>query len=264
MQTSLGSADLDQVNVVGYDLNEELVGNVTFTDMVSLLLLQRWPDEKERRMLDAMLVILIEHGIIGPVVAARFIYSNAPESIQGAVSASLLAAGSLHLGTSELAARVLQEALANEPEGSDLAAVADRVVEGRLAAGERIYGVGHSIHSEGDPRADRLFAIARECGVYGRNCVLIEEIGRATAERHGKPRPVNVTGALAAIASDLGLDWRLAKSFALIGRCLGALGHIGEEIRNPIAGGMKRLILREVTYEAPETPPGEFPTDRWT
>ena len=55
MQTSLGSADLDQVNVVGYDLNVELVGNVTFTDMVSLLLLQRWPQEMERRMLDAML-----------------------------------------------------------------------------------------------------------------------------------------------------------------------------------------------------------------
>jgi citrate synthase len=103
METSLGKADLDRVEVCGYDLTEELVGKVSFTDMVSLLLMGNWPTPQQRRMLDAMLVILIEHGMIGPVVAARFVYANSPEAIQGAVATSLLAAGSLHLGTSELA-----------------------------------------------------------------------------------------------------------------------------------------------------------------
>ena len=262
MRTSLGRAESDRVTVRGHSLESDLIGNVTFTDMTSLILLHRWPFPEERRMLDAMLVSLIEHGMIGPVVASRLIYSNAPEAIQGAVAGALLAAGSLHLGTSELCARMLQEALAGAPE-TPPADLAGRIVDGRLERGERIYGVGHSVHSGGDPRADRLFAVARETGVFGLHCELIEEIGRATSERHGKLRPVNVTGALAAITSDLGLVWQLAKSFALIGRTLGALGHILEEVEDPSAPEIKRLITSSTEYTDPTDDAGEFPVGRW-
>lgn len=250
MRTSLGKAELDRVEVCGYDLTSELVGNVTFTDMVSLMLMGTWPTPEQRRMLDAMLVILIEHGLIGPVVAARLVYSNSPEAIQGAVAASLLAAGSLHLGTSELAAKMLQHAIAAR-DGEDLETLAAATVERRLSNKEFVYGVGHSTHSEGDPRAQKLLGIARDSGVYGEHCELMEHISAATSAAHGKLRPVNVTGALAAIASDMGLDWRLAKSFALIGRCLGALGHLREEIEHPVADEIKGLIARNVDYQSP-------------
>lgn len=262
MRTSLGKAELDRVTVQGFELETELVGSVTFTDMVSLLLLKRWPSSHERRMLDAMLVSLIEHGMIGPVVASRLIYSNSPEAIQGAVAASLLAAGSLHLGTSELAAKMLQEARHAHPDvpAHELGA---RIVAARSERGERIYGVGHSVHSEGDPRADRLLQIARETGIFGQHCELVEHVGRAASERHGKLRPVNVTGALAAIGSDLGLRWELAKAFALIGRTLGALGHILEEVEQPVASQIKKLITANVDYITPPPTSGEFPVDRW-
>lgn len=262
MRTSLGKAELDRVTVQGFGLESDLVGAVTFTDMVSLLLLKRWASADERRMLDAMLVSLIEHGMIGPVVASRLIYSNSPEAIQGAVAASLLAAGSLHLGTSELAAKMLQEAIVGAPELLSHA-LADQIVADRSSRGERIYGVGHSVHSKGDPRADRLLDVARETGNFGRHCELIEQIGRAATERHGKLRPVNVTGALAAIASDLGLRWELAKAFALIGRTLGALAHVLEEVEQPVAPHIKRLITEDVEYVTPPSPPGDFPADRW-
>ena len=69
--------------------------------------------------------------------------------------------------------------------------------------------------------------------MYGRYCELIEKIRKAAESRHRRTLPVNVTGAIGAIALDMGLPWQLTKAFALIGRTLGAIAHIGEEIRSP-------------------------------
>src|SRR5438067_1066721 len=88
------------------------------------------------------------------------------------------------------------------------------------------------------PTADE----ARKTGVYGRYCELLQAIARAAETRGGRRLPVNVTGAIAACASDLGLPWQMAKAFALIGRTLGAMAHIGEEIRNPSARAIDAAI----------------------
>jgi citrate synthase len=250
MKTHLGHAERDRVLVRGHDLTGELLGSTTFTEMVGLILLGRRPSAGEARMLDAMLVVLVEHGLVKPVVAARFVYSNAPESMQAAVAASLLGAGSRHLGSSEWTARFLQEALA--PPGSASAPIADLAAlivgehEGRR---ERIAGIGHRTHPDGDPRAVRLFELARETGTYGRHCELIEAVAAEAGQRRGAPLPVNVTGAIAAIASDLGFRWEITRAFALIGRTLGALGHIQEEMDEPISDELVRQIQASVEYE---------------
>ena len=108
--TGLGLAELHRVLVRGKDLTEELVGNITFTDMVLFELAGRMPTPNQRRMIDALLVILVEHGMIASVVAARSTYHTAPEAIQGAVATAILSAGSVHLGSSEYCARMLIEA----------------------------------------------------------------------------------------------------------------------------------------------------------
>jgi citrate synthase len=68
--------------------------------MVSLMLRGRLPSENEARMLNALLIILVEHGMVSHVVAARLVFHNAPEAIQAAVAAALCGAGSVHLGSS--------------------------------------------------------------------------------------------------------------------------------------------------------------------
>jgi citrate synthase len=259
MRTGLGRAEEDRVLVRGLDLTAELLGSTSYTEMVGLILLARRPSPAETRMLDALLVVLVEHGIVKPVVAARFVYSNAPESLQAAVAASLLGAGSRHLGSSEWCARVLQEALAagrdHEPsrdgvaEVGAFAAVAAGIVDDHAARGERIPGIGHRTHPGGDPRAVRLFEIARETGTYGRHCELLEQVAHLAGERRGRPLPPNVTGAIAAIASDMGFRWQITRAFALIGRTLGALGHIQEEMDEPISDQLVRGIQAQVDYE---------------
>ena len=48
-------------------------------------------------------------------------------------------------------------------------------------------------------------------------------------EKVGKHLPVNVTGAIAAISMDMGFHWQMSKSFAILGRALGGLAHVGEK-----------------------------------
>jgi hypothetical protein len=41
----------------------------------------------------------------------------------------------------------------------------------------------------------------------------------------------------------------MSKSFAILGRALGGLAHVGEEIRRPIARGISNLIRDNLQYE---------------
>src|ERR1044072_5956015 len=105
--TGLGKAELDRVLVRGHDLTKDLVGKITFADMTYLLLVGRFPSDGERRMTDALLVILVEHGMVSSVVAARLTYATAPEAMQGAVAAALLGAGSVPPHSSQWHAKLL-------------------------------------------------------------------------------------------------------------------------------------------------------------
>ena len=136
-----------------------------------------------------------------------------------------------------------------DSQESDLDAVALKTVEKRLANNQLIPGIGHGIHTGGDPRADRLFEIAQETKVYGRNCELLKKIAKISDQKVGKHLPVNVTGAIAAISQDMGFHWQMSKSFAILGRALGGLAHVGEEIRRPIARGLSNLIRDNLQYE---------------
>lgn len=249
LRTGLGKAEADRVIVRGHDLTAELLGNTSFTAMVGLMLLGRLPSTDEERMLDGLLVVLVEHGLVKPVVAARFVYSNAPESLQAAVAAALLGAGSRHLGSSEWCAQMLQEALPAGAGDDAREAAASGIVAAYRERGERVPGIGHRTHAGGDPRAVRLFEIARETGQYGDYCRLLERIAAVAGERAGRPLPVNVTGAIAAIASDMGFRWEITRAFALIGRTLGALAHIQEEMDHPISDALIERIRADVPYE---------------
>lgn len=247
--TGLGKAELHRILVRGHDLTEELVGKITFSQMAYFMLAGRMPTAGETRMVDALLTILVEHGMVSSVISARLTYHTAPESIQAAVAASILGAGSVHLGSSEWCARMLQEAIPPGIHNADLDTVAESVAKDYDERKQRIPGIGHRTHAEGDPRADKLFEIARETEVYGRYCDLLQKIAQAAEKRRGRRLPVNVTGAIAAIASDLGLPWQMSKAFAIVGRTLGAMAHIGEEIRNPMSGQIDAAIKSALAYE---------------
>src|ERR1044071_4449622 len=130
--SAMGRAEHDKIYVRNYDLNKDLLGKISFSQMVCLMLQGRLPTADEGKMIDSMLIVLVDHGMTTGAAAARMTFHSAPEAIQGAVAAAILGAGSVHLGSSEHCAEMLHDALPKDSKEADLDAIALKTVEKRL------------------------------------------------------------------------------------------------------------------------------------
>ena len=247
LRSEMGWSTSDRIVVRGFDLVEDLMGKVNLGDMAFLELMGRLPNEGESTVFNAMLVALVEHGITPNTIAARLTYLGAPEALQGSVAAGLLGLGSVFVGTIDGAARILQEALSGEAADADLAALAERIVREHRERKEPIPGLGHPIHKPVDPRTTRLFALAEEHEVSGRYVELMQLVGNEAERQSGRSLPVNVTGAVGALASELGMPWQICRGLGLMARSIGLVGHILEEMREPMASEIWRRAEEEAT-----------------
>ena len=248
--SGMGRSTPDRILVQGRDLCRDLLGKVSLSDMAWLEITGREPTPGESKVFDALLVVLVEHGMTPMAIATRLTYLGAPESLQAAVAAGLCGMGTTFAGTAEGAAKLLQEALRTASTEADLAEMARGIVAERFARKAVVPGIGHPLHKPVDPRAPVLFALAEEHGIAGRHVALMREVSRAAEASSGKSLPVNATGALGAIASDMGLDWRLCRGLAVIGRAVGLVGHIAEELRQPIAREVWLRVEEETARNA--------------
>ncbi|MCX7738101.1 MAG: citryl-CoA lyase [Hydrogenothermaceae bacterium] len=210
----------------GYPLTE-MIGSLSFTESIFLVLKGELPTDHERKMLDAIFTSVVDHGVAPPsVVGMRHILSGGNELHVG-VAAGILAFGRYHGGALEDAMRIFQESLASS---DDLRTAARELAE-KVAKGDlRLAGFGHKYYKEFDPRSRKLLSLAREYGFFGKHCefatLLEEEIERVK----GKRLVMNVDGAIASITSDMGFDYRLGKGFFIIGRIAGLVAHAFEEL----------------------------------
>jgi citrate synthase len=247
VRSDIAWASPTQVVVHGLDLCEEIVGKVDFGQMAFLQLFARLPDARELRMFNAMMVILVEHGITPSSLATRMTYCGAPESVQAAVAAGLLGLGSVFVGSLDNAARLLQEAIPDPAQAADAEAQARDIVSGYRARKEILPGIGHPFHKPIDPRTPALFKVAKETGYDGPYVRLMEAIGAEATLQAKRPLPVNVTGAMAAVASEMGIPWKICRGLAVSARAVGLVGHILEEMRQPMADELYLRIEHEAT-----------------
>jgi citrate synthase len=236
-----------RITVFGHDLVDDLVGKVGLGDMGFLELTGRLPGPGESAMFNALTVSLVEHGMTPSAIATRLTHYGAPDSLQSAVAAGLLGLGTTFVGSIEGAARYVQEA----DLAGDLGSEAEKIVERFVAARTLIPGIGHPIHKPLDPRAERLFAILEQNGLSGPQVPLIREVARQAGDALGKELPVNVTGAIGAIASGLGIDWRAARGIGVMARAVGLVGHVMEEITSPTAPTIWREVEEAATNHHP-------------
>jgi citrate synthase len=235
LKSAMGSSSSDRITVQGHDLVADLIGKVSLGDMAFLELKGRLPNRKESTVFNALAVTLVEHGMTPSAIATRMTYFGAPESLQGAVAAGLLGIGDRFGGSVEEAARTLQEALEGAGAKPDLAALAREVVASHKERKRPIAGLGHPIHKPIDPRTPRLFDIAAENGLSGRFVELMQAISTEASRSYGRALPVNATGAIGAIASELEIPWRVTRGLAVMARAIGLVGHVQEELQEPLA-----------------------------
>ena len=214
IRSDLGWSTRERITVRGKDLPREILGTLNLGDMAWFELTGSFPDEKQSRLFNAMAVTLVEHGVTPSALAARLTYLGAPEAMQAAVAAGLCGLGSVFVGSMEGCAKLLSEG---------------KTAKQIVAENKRIPGLGHPLHKPVDPRTVRLFEIARETGYHGRYCRLMEEIAEL------KKLTLNATGAIGALACELGLDWRAVRGIGVMARAVGLVGHLLEESRQPMA-----------------------------
>lgn len=219
-RTSISTHKNGEFYVRGIKLNE-LISRRSFSEAVYLILKGKLPSKKEAAMIDAILVGAIEHGVEAPSTFVARSVASTGNQFNAALAAGVLAIGEWHGGAIEKAARIFQSSTS-----------AKEIVKNVILHHERLAGYGHKIYKDKDPRTVVLFKKAKELRLVGKYIKKAEAIERELKKQSGKMLPLNIDGAIAAIISDLGFDWRLGKAFFILGRLPGLIAHVEEEIIN--------------------------------
>lgn len=231
--TGITSIEPNKILVRGYAL-DDLMGRVSFGDAIYLVLTGDLPSPSIGRLVEAMLVSFIDHGATPPSTMAARNAATTGASLRGAVAAGVLGFGRHHGGDALACRQLLDEGLALARQGQSMADAAAALVEKLVAANEiPPPGFGHRYHTI-DPRATRLMQIAHELEIDHHNTQLIRALDHALS-RHpalaGRPMPINVDGAIAAVCGDIGLPPEAADALLVISRVPGLAAHALEEQR---------------------------------
>lgn len=247
--TSLCTHTLTSLTYGDFNLVDDLMGKKTFTEVMLMQILGRTPRPVDLRITDVVLIVLMEHGLTPSAIAARLIYMSAPENLQGAVAAGLLAVGSSFVGTMENCSKLLDRIIA----APDADAEAQEIAREYKALKSPVPGFGHHLHKPVDPRAYKLLEMGKaEHELQGHRIRALETLSRAVDEAAGRAITLNATGAVAALLGEIEVPTKIMRGFAVVSRAAGLVAHIVEEQNDPSG----RFIWDTVEHAIPFVRPG--------
>lgn len=246
-ETKITRIKPNEIRVRGYRI-DALMENTSFSETIFLLFTGELPEPKVAKLLEAIFVSSIDHGVTPPSVQAARVATSTGAPLNAAAAAGILSINDFHGGAIDNCMGVLAEVVkAVNLETRALDQVADLLVDDYLKSKKRMPGFGHRIHTN-DPRTDKLFSLAEDAGVSGQGVKMIHSIAKAF-ECRGKNLPINVDGAIAAVLIDLKIPRELANAFFMIARLPGLCIHAYEEktTQHP----MRNIQISYHTYAGP-------------
>ncbi len=227
-RTGITVSDEKSIFIRGYDVTS-LMTQATFTDTIYLLHQGRLPTKDERRLFDAILIGVSDHGPAAPsAAAARIVVSGNRQSLEAAVAAGVLAMGDAHGGAAYECVQMIGEGLdLARRESISMEDAARRIAAEAKSRQKRLPGLGHRVHTD-DPRTHVLFTMARECGLARDGIAFMQALEDAVRDLI-RPLPINIDGALSAVLFDLGFLPSIAKLVFIIGRVAGVTAQVIEE-----------------------------------
>jgi citrate synthase len=250
-RTAIATSDDTHIWIHGYDVTD-LMARADFTDTIFLLHRGRLPNYGERRILNAILIAVADHGAGAPsCAAARLAASGNRQSPSAAVAAGVLAIGDEHGGAGSACMEMIAAGVElSRRDSISIEEAARRITDDAVANRRRLPGLGHRVHST-DPRKAVLFRLASDASVTGKGVAFMEALEQAAGEKI-KPLPMNIDGALAAVLYDLGFPPLFGKLIFIIGRVAGITAEVAEEYARE-----KAMRIRfPVTYDG--VPPREI------
>jgi len=237
--TSIIEMQPGMIRYRGYAV-EELIGKVSFAEMVWLLTRGELPEPHAARLLEAALVAAVDHGPQAPSIAVARMAMTCGVDVNNAMASAINILGDVHGGAVEqcvafykaIAGRIdRKHRKAHDPGPirnaieAEMQALVDKGVS-------HVPGFGHRFHPT-DPRAPRLLQLVDEAvkagAVSGQFAVIGRTVETVLAETKRRRIPMNVDGATGVIFAELGFPPPLCRGLFVLSRSVGALAHAWEE-----------------------------------
>ena len=230
--TAVSDIEPGEIRFRGYPI-EQLIGRVSFPQMIWLMVRGDLPSTNEAGLLERALVAAVDHGPQAPSIAAARMAATCGVGLHGAMSTGVGLLGDVHGGAGQQCMQLLED-LRTRDDGSSIEdAVASTIADYRSAS-RYIPGFGHRFHPH-DPRRDPLIAAVDEhvqagtvAGTYVR---IAKELEKQLATGRPRPVPMNVDGATAVVYAELGFSPELGRGLFILSRSVGILAHSWEEIQ---------------------------------
>ncbi|MBB3007136.1 citryl-CoA lyase [Cupriavidus alkaliphilus] len=221
-----------EIRYRGYPI-EQLIGRVSFAQMIWLMLRGELPGPGQGELLDAALMAAVDHGPQAPSIAIARMAATCGVGLNNAMASAVNVLGDVHGGAGEQAVALYQDVAQRLDAGNTMAlAVEDALQRYRDLHGKYVAGFGHRFHPV-DPRAPRLLALvaqaAKDGVVSGRYAAIARAVEAALGAGRGKPIPMNIDGATAVIYAELGFAAPLARGLFCLSRSVGILAHAWEQ-----------------------------------
>ena len=248
--TSIIDVSPGRIAIRGYEI-QELIGSITFADMIWLMLKGDLPTRAQSKLLDAALVSAVDHGPQAPSIAIARMAATCGVQMNSAMASGINVLGDVHGGAGEQCMELYNEisealyaqrvAISSQDE---LARVTAGVVgDWRERGAKYLPGFGHRFHPV-DPRVAPLLELADAAATSGVVSGHYAAIGRSVMAVLGRKRetPVamNIDGATAVIYSELGFPPELGRGLFVLSRSVGILAHAweqgtrGERLKGPM------------------------------
>jgi citrate synthase len=244
-----------RIGVRGYPI-QDLIGQVTFPEMIWLMVRGERPTRQQAELLEAALVASVDHGPHAPSIAIARMAITCGVDLNNAMASGINVLGDVHGGPGEQCMQLYAEINA-AMSGAIESTVVDAVLEQFIAKhGKFIPGFGHRFHPV-DPRVAPLLALVDgavgQGTVAGRYARIGREVEAAIRRRTGKAIPMNIDGVTAVIFSELGFPTPMGRGLFILSRSVGILAHAWEQMQRGerIKGPMPKEI--PYIYSGPET-----------
>jgi citrate synthase len=242
----------------GYPI-EELIGRVSFSQMIWLMVRGELPTRKQGDLLDAAMMAAVDHGPQAPSIAIARMATTCGVGLNNAMASAVNVLGDVHGGAGEQAVEFYQAIGARVEQGASTEAAAQAALDEFFATGNKfVPGFGHRFHPI-DPRSGRLLELvddaAKDGVVSGRYAAIARALEAAIETAKGRRITMNIDGATAVIYAELGFPPPLARGLFCLSRSVGILAHAWEQTQQ--GGRNKGPIPREFiwTYDGPPQRP---------
>ena len=247
--TSIIDIHPGKIAIRGYPI-EELIGNVRFPDMIWLMLRGELPTRAQGDLLEAAMVPGVDHGPHAPSIAIAQMAVSCGLPVNGAMASAINVLDDVHGGAGEQCMELYREIDAAAGPDGDLVAAAEKIIRGRMAAGDKIVpGFGHRFHPI-DPRTAPLFALVAKAqaagAVSGRWAAIGHAVEAALKAIKGRHIPMNIDGITAVIFCELGFEPELGRGLFILSRAVGILAHAWEQKQKGVR--IKGPMPREIPY----------------